>query len=70
MCRIDESGATCGSQVSGQIAQVVPGGGAFYLGGDAVEDNGGVALGFGQSVTNVAGTIRCDSSSRGITCVD
>jgi hypothetical protein len=35
-----------------------------------VEDNGGVALGFGQAVTNAPGTIRCDSSSRGITCTD
>jgi hypothetical protein len=62
--------ARCGSGPSGEVVQLRVGGPASYLGRLGSEDRGGPALRFGQAIVSPGGAIRCESSSRGITCTD
>jgi hypothetical protein len=68
-CSISETYVICNSGPSGQGVSLSEGGEARYEGVTGSADRGGPALRFGQTVSNPSGSIVCDSSSRGITCV-
>lgn len=69
-CRITSSYVRCGSGPSGQVVLLRTGERATYLGRLGSKDTGGQALALGASIRSSGGTIRCASSSRGITCTD
>lgn len=69
-CYVTARVARCGSGPSGEVVQLRVGGPAAYVGRVGSQDRGGPALRFGQAVVAPGGAIRCESSSRGITCTD
>jgi S1-C subfamily serine protease len=60
----------CSSGPSGQGVSLVAGLGASYEGITGSADNGGPSMPMGTQFTTPGGNLRCDSSSRGITCRD
>jgi hypothetical protein len=66
---MDESYVVCNSGPSGQGVSLQAHGAASYEGKTGSSDRGGPALSFGRTVTNSSGSITCDSSARGITCI-
>lgn len=69
-CEATAERVRCGSGPSGQVVEVRVGGPAVYLGRLGSRDRGGPALALGASIAAPGGAIRCDSSTRGITCAD
>jgi serine/threonine-protein kinase len=69
-CEATSTLVRCGSGPSGQVVQLRVGGPAVYLGRLGSVDRGGPALRFGAVVQSPGGAFRCNSSYRGITCVD
>ena len=67
-CYLDNNFASCTAGPSGKGVSLSAGGLAVYEGITGSSDHGGKALSFGRGVT--AGTISCDSSTRGISCRD
>lgn len=70
-CIADDSGAACVALPSGKGVSLEVGFGAVYEGmiGDA-SDAGGPELELGDSFTTPGGQVTCESSNRGVTCVD
>ncbi len=69
-CVLTDEEALCGSGPSGRRVQLKLGEPARENSAGIVPDRGEPNMAMGRSITNSAGTIRCDSSSRGITCRD
>ena len=69
-CEATATRVRCGSGPSGEVVEVRPGGPAVYLGRLGSVDRGGPALALGAAITAPGGAIRCDSSTRGVTCID
>jgi hypothetical protein len=67
-CYLESDFASCTAGPSGKGVSLSAGGSAVYEGVTGSSDHGGEALSFGRSVS--AGTIRCESSGRGISCRD
>jgi len=70
VCYADDQGAVCTALPSGKGVSLEPGRGATYLGIVEGSDQGGPAMPLGTSFTTPGGTITCDSSYRGIRCLD
>ena len=68
-CYANDSYATCTSSVSGQAASVRVGGVANEVGGNTAL-GGGTRMPEGTSFTTPKGSIRCESGSFGIHCID
>jgi hypothetical protein len=69
-CAIAEDSVTCTSGPSGEGVRLERGAGVTALGAIGSRDVGGRAMAEGKSIHNPSGSIRCESSSRGITCTD
>lgn len=69
-CYANDGYAVCSSGPSGQAVKLVAGAGSTYLGRLGSQDKGGPALAEGVSFLTPAESIKCGSSSRGITCTD
>lgn len=69
-CYVTNEFVTCTSGPSGKAAQLVAGGRVSDESPARSKDNGGPSMPMGTAFTTPAGTIRCDSSSRGISCAD
>jgi hypothetical protein len=69
-CFANDEYAVCSAGPSGKAVKLVAGGGAAYQGVLGSSDRGGPAMAEGDSFMTPAGTIRCGSSTRGITCTD
>jgi hypothetical protein len=67
-CRSTPDYVECVAQPSQKAVKLQVGVGASYEGLGDVTDRGGPALSFGSSRTVAGGAIRCQSSTRGITC--
>jgi S1-C subfamily serine protease len=69
-CYADDSFAVCTAGPSGKGVRLVVGEGAAYEGITGSTDKGGPAMPIGSVFATPGGNIRCESSSRGITCRD
>jgi len=69
-CTAGDAAVVCTSGPSGEGVRLVAGAGVTRLGRVGSVDHGGPAMAEGTSFTTPSGSIRCESSSRGITCTD
>jgi hypothetical protein len=69
-CYATDVSVTCHSGPSGKAVELQAGGEVYDLSPVDSVDEGGPSMPMGTSFTTPGGTIRCDSSRRGITCSD
>jgi Prokaryotic RING finger family 1 len=69
-CSVSASAVVCTSAPSGEGVRLVAGLGVTKLGHIGSTDEGGPAMAEGTSFATPSGSIRCESSRRGITCSD
>ena len=69
-CLAASDTVACTSGPSGQGVALTSGEGSFYGGVVGSTDTGGPAMPMGTAFETPSGSIRCDSSSRGIRCTD
>ncbi len=69
-CHAASDAVACSAGPSGKVVTLEVGRGVSYEGRLGSSDNGGPAMPHGASFRTPAGTIECDSSTLGITCVD
>jgi S1-C subfamily serine protease len=69
-CYADNTAVYCSSGPSGDAVELEAGGAVVDLSPSASRDEGGPSMPMGTTFTTPGETIRCESSRRGITCID